>query len=349
MERTNKIAIITTGGIGRIICGIPALEHFVTDHTAKGKEVRIYCHGWSDLFLSNRILQPVVYDLETKESTDWIRQSIILSPEPYHDYEYMNQECNMIMAWFHALGYQDEELKNRIPSIYLSKAEDIMAASAIKSLKEGIKKDKVVIFQPFGSGVTKLEGVQIDGSHRSLSVEAANYLSGLISKHAGVVYLGPDEFFPTNTTMISTAGVSPVRDTRFWASMIANADAFIGIDSMGYHMAQSFRKPGLLINGATFPVNISYPGSRMGIYEKKDIDRKYLSLRLSNIDGMLADRYNESIMEFTNKELDECYQAFLESWNPKTSKAITKFPSKLSIPGNESKNKISEIVTGIRK
>jgi len=91
---------------------------------------------------------------------------------------------------------------------------------------------------------------------------------------------------------------------RQWAAIIEAADYFVGVDSVGQHMAYSFDKPGSVIIGSTFAENISYP-KYFNIVEKKNNKKKYSPIRIHGLDGDLADRYNDTCMDFTQRELEE--------------------------------------------
>lgn len=69
-------------------------------------------------------------------------------------------------------------------------------------------------------------------------------------------------------------------------------------------MAYAFNKPGSIILGSTFAENISYP-KHFNILEKKGIKKKYSPIRIDGLDGELINRYNDTCMDFTRKELDD--------------------------------------------
>ena len=45
---------------------------------------------------------------------------------------------------------------------------------------------------------------------------------------------------------------------RTWSAVIEAADYFVGVDSVGQHIARIFDKPGSVILGSTFAENITY-------------------------------------------------------------------------------------------
>jgi ADP-heptose:LPS heptosyltransferase len=89
---------------------------------------------------------------------------------------------------------------------------------------------------------------------------------------------------------------------RVWAAVIEASDYFIGCDSVGQHMAYAFSKPGTVICGSTFPVNITYP-EHFNIIEKKDANRAYSPIRICGFGCEEADRLNDTLMDFSKEEL----------------------------------------------
>jgi ADP-heptose:LPS heptosyltransferase len=94
-----------------------------------------------------------------------------------------------------------------------------------------------------------------------------------------------------------------------WASLIDAADYFVGVDSVGQHMARAVGTKGTVIYGSTFPINTSYP-DYFQVLEKEGI-KKYSPIRISGLDSVLADRLNEKLMEFEEKEIKEIYDTIV--------------------------------------
>lgn len=94
-------------------------------------------------------------------------------------------------------------------------------------------------------------------------------------------------------------------DLRQWAALINAADYFVGCDSLGQHMARALNVQGTVIFGSTFPVNTSYP-NYFQIIENGG-SKKYSPIRIAGLDVSLANRLNESTMNFSDKQLNEIY------------------------------------------
>jgi hypothetical protein len=70
-------------------------------------------------------------------------------------------------------------------------------------------------------------------------------------------------------------------------------------------MAKCFNKPGTVIFGSTFPINTSFP-NHFQIIEKPGI-KKYAPIRITEIDCHLADRMNDTLMDFSEEEVHDIF------------------------------------------
>jgi len=86
--------------------------------------------------------------------------------------------------------------------------------------------------------------------------------------------------------------------------LISQCDYFVGCDSVGQHMARAMNKPGLIFMGSTDEKNVSYP-EYFTMYRKSDCAPVYSPIRLSGLDCEFADRMNDGIMKFSEKDLDK--------------------------------------------
>jgi ADP-heptose:LPS heptosyltransferase len=102
-----------------------------------------------------------------------------------------------------------------------------------------------------------------------------------------------------------TIKLPPQTDLRMWAALISYSDYFVGVDSVGQHMARAVGTKGTVIFGSTFPVNTSYP-NYFQIIEKEG-QKKYSPIRITGLDSVLADRYNDTMMDFSEAEITDLY------------------------------------------
>ena len=70
-------------------------------------------------------------------------------------------------------------------------------------------------------------------------------------------------------------------------------------------MARAVNVPGTVIFGSTFPINTSYP-DYFQIIEKPG-QKKYSPIRITGLDSVLADRYNDGMMDFDEAEITDMY------------------------------------------
>jgi ADP-heptose:LPS heptosyltransferase len=166
-------------------------------------------------------------------------------------------------------------------------------------------KKKFVVFQPYGSGIQMVNDRPHDSSGRSLDVDDALKLGKLLSQDAVVLYFGPDEFVhPGDDFMLNTKNI-PGADLRFYMAMISQCDTFVGVDSVGQHMARAFNKSGLVIMGSTFEKNVSYP-EHFKIY-RNGVKPTYSPIRIGGVDCDFADRANDGVMVFNDYQIQEMY------------------------------------------
>ena len=104
--------------------------------------------------------------------------------------------------------------------------------------------------------------------------------------------------------------LQPNTDLRAWGAIIEYCDYFIGVDSVGQHMARALNKPGTVIFGSTFPINTSYP-DWFQIIEKQG-EKKYSPIRITGLDTALVDRLNEKMMDYSIEELDKIYEQIVK-------------------------------------
>ena len=98
---------------------------------------------------------------------------------------------------------------------------------------------------------------------------------------------------------------------RDWAAIIESADYFVGCDSVGQHMARALNKPGTVILGSTFAINITYP-DHFQIIENENVEKEYSPIRLCGLDCHLADRINDRCMMFSDEDINSIYKAIVK-------------------------------------
>jgi hypothetical protein len=292
-----KIAFVN-GGAGRMICSIPALEKFILNNP----ENYIVTEGGLDFVWGNKILQDRTFDSNTKGLFEnVIRGGEIITVEPYRVHDYYNQKASIAQAVDKILNGSYDTADKYGVKLTLNKEEEITAISVIAEAKKQHGKKKTVLIQPYGRGVVNDENLNITYDHGSRSMEHKFYLelAKEIKKKYNVISMAEFQVPGDDITM------NPKNLTlRKWAAIIEQIDYFVGCDSVGQHFAYGYSKPGTVICGATFPVNVSYP-NHFNIIEKKGFERRYDPIRICEFGSYEAGRLNDMAMSFSESETRE--------------------------------------------
>lgn len=300
------------GGAGRIVAAIPALEKYVKSHPEE--DVRILIGGWDNLLWGNTLLQDITYNPDTKGIFDeFIKDAdVIVSPEPYRIPAYYNQKISLAQAFDYEINGTTEV---DVPKLYLSKAEEKNAANLIADIKSQQKKSKTLVIQPFGRSARVDRGDVIDDSSRGLDSAAYLKLVKKLSTKYNLFLFAEKQFHLPEDTYT----VKPEMDLRMWMALIEGCDYFVGCDSVGQHMARAFDKPGSVLIGSTYAINVTYP-DWFQILEKEDAPKKYSPIRICGLDGHLADRYNDRCMDLSDEEIDGIFMAIVNDIEKKVGK-----------------------------
>lgn len=310
-----KTIFYIDGGAGRVITAIPALLKY---HKLHPKEKwAILIPGWDNLYWGIPELQDRTYGVDTKGLFENVVKNAdrVVTPEPYRVPAYFRQEISIIEAFDQEINNTTDHSDLGLPILYFNKAERTVARNTIADLKNLQKKSKTVVFQPYGRGAKIERHVVVDEESRSLDSSSYMYLVQKFSQHYNMIFFGEPQFqqkddkFAANYTC----------DLRQWGALIQEADYFIGIDSVGQHIARALNKPGTVIIGSTFPINTSYP-KYFNIIEKSGV-KKYNPIRIAGLDSTLANRLNEGTMNFTEVELDSVYSNIVADIEKKTNNA----------------------------
>ena len=294
-------AIFVNGGAGRLIASIPALELFEKENP--DDDFVIVCEGGTDFYKGHPTLYKRAYDHWHKGLfEDKLKTRNLITPEPYRVYEYYNQQCSIAEAYDISINNKGLRELPR-PRIRLSREEMVFGKKLVDEVKEKTKKDKVLVFQPFGRTVHHENGMISDYSGRSFEAENAVAIVKKLSKKFGVIHMA--EFgIVFNKHEVKEPVASPMgASLRHWAGIIASADYFLGCDSSGQHMVHALEKKATVVIGSTYPVNVSYPGDEnIDILDMGEGARVYSPIRLTHDE--YSDRVNDGIMAMNDKVED---------------------------------------------
>lgn len=297
------------GGAGRVIAAIPALLKY--DRLNPNTDWNIVIPGWDSLYWSIPELQDRTYSFDTKGLYENIllKADSVITPEPYKNPDYYKQKISLAEAFDREINQTTDHSDLTPPILIFNKYETNTSLVTLKDVKNKQKKSKTIIIQPFGRGAKPIEKNQQeqitkvdDEESRSLTSESYLYLVKKLALKFNVIFFGEPSFQLAQDTYTEKFNT----DLRQWASLIDNVDYFVGVDSVGQHMARASGIPGTIIFGSTFPVNTSYP-DYFQIIEKPGV-KKYSPIRMANFDCVLANRLNEKCMDFTNEELDNIFK-----------------------------------------
>ena len=304
-NKDRNTAFYINGGIGRVICAIPALEKYLENNPED--DFIIFSEWAYEAFSGHPTLHAKAYPSNLPHLfKDHLKDRNVVMPEPYYVWEYYNQKCSIAQAFdIEINGCLDKNLAN--PSIYLSNEEEITARNIIKDMKS--KRNKpLILFQPFGKGIT-LNAVEspsgpVDNTGRSFTIaDAANLIKQIEHKYSVLLMNEFNIDFKAYGCKEETFFVENA-NLRKWFGLINAADKFLGCDSIGQHVANSFNKVSYVVLGSTFAENVSYPENQWFTFFDFNKDKKEYSPIRITVDEC-ADRQNESAMKLTNDQIKQ--------------------------------------------
>ena len=293
------------GGAGRVVAAIPALRKYAKLHPNEDWNVLIA--GWDNLLWGIPELQDITYNPDTKGVFDnvIVKADKIITPEPYRIPGYFKQELSLVEAFDVEINDTNDHSDLEPPIMVLNKAEEKNAANIIAQVKQQQQKSKTIVIQPFGRSARKDGTDIIDDSSRSLDPKSYVSLVKKLATKYNIIFFGEQDFYVPEDTYTFKLNA----DLRMWSAIIEASDYFVGVDSVGQHMARALDKPGTVLVGSTFAINTTYPDF-FNIIEKEGF-KKYSPIRLCGLDGHLADRYNDRCMDFTDQEIDDIYKSIV--------------------------------------
>lgn len=294
---------LLNGGAGRVVCAIPALEKY---HKLNPEDdFKVLVAGWESLFWSHPLLQDRSFDPNQKGSfVLHVKNNKLIVPEPYNFYKFYNQQLNLIEAFDELINKSEnhDDLKG-CNYLYLNTNEKNQAKQNIEYYKNFKGVDKVIVFQPYGSGVQNINNEAVDDSNRSLSVKNYFDIVKNLSSKAAIIFMGNNQLRHANDD-ISIYFNDDAYYLRNFMGVISECDFFLGVDSVGQHIAKSFNKPGMILMGGTDEKNYSYP-NHFKIFRKSNTVPTYSPWRICDVDSSYTNRTNDGLMEYSNKEIED--------------------------------------------
>lgn len=277
------LLINVDGGLGRVICAIPALEK-----CAESKDITIIS-CWPEVFQNNPILKNVHGNRDNTNLWDTvIRGNRIIFPEPYQRFEYYSQQEHLIES-FNAI--LNETPSFSYPKLYLTEFEKAWASDFVRSVKTKTNKRKLVAFQPFGA---TFDINKADNTERSLSLGSATLIANKF-----MAFQSDSVLINCTNHIFSHPNIWQQKfTTRQLFAAISVCDAVLTVDSCVSHIGKAFNKKGSLILGGTYVKNVGYTDYK--IFQKNGYPKAYDPIRICNFVNK-----NHGAMSWTNQELDE--------------------------------------------
>jgi len=291
---TRSKAFFINGGAGRMITSIPAFERY--EKESEDKDFIIVCEGGTDVFKGHPTLDARTYDIWHKGLfQDKLKDRDIITTEPYRIWEYYNQKCSIGQAFdiqINEKGVRDLDK----PILHLSKDELLNGRYVVGEVKKKLKKDKLIVFQPFGRGIEYIDETLVDKTGRSFELKDVKQIIKKLQQNDFAVIMMSEFKVDLSDAKLKDEVATPENtNIRIWAAIIKYADHFLGCDSVGQHLAYSVGTKSTVVTGATYPINVTYPNSEgVEVLDMGEIHREYSPIRIT-VDERV-DRTNEKLM-----------------------------------------------------
>lgn len=226
-----------TGGLGRIVCALPALKLLQQQEP----DSVIIMNGWDDLYMHTGLN---VIEAASLNVGSILRKYDIITPEPYHQAGYRNGEYDMRFAFAKDLGVE------------LGEALDYDIRPCMKTVKRLLTHFTKDVPDALGKRLAMIQ-IKASGTDNIRDINKTNVLNAVNAlKNKGYfpIIIGQGE-------MDYDIPAYVYKDTSLteYISLIAIADFFVGGDSSGMHLARAFGKKGVILYTSTGGIKF-YPG-----------------------------------------------------------------------------------------
>ena len=290
-------AFFVNGGYGRVVSSIPAFELYAKE--SDDDDFIIVCEGGTDAFKGHPDLDHRAYDNWHKNLfQEKLKDRDIVSPEPYRIWEYYNQQASLAQGYDIAINNKGLRKLDK-PRMFLSKEEMLTGRQIINQVKEKLKKDKVIIIQPFGRAIQHVDGSFVDNTGRSIEYKDLKSLIKKLQENDFAVVTMAEMGFDFSKDKFKDDVAMPEQVAlRNWTAAIKFANHFLGCDSVGQHLAYMVDTPSTVVLGPTYPINVSYPDcDYFNIVDLGMKERVYDPIRI--MPDETTSRHNEHLMSMT--------------------------------------------------
>ncbi len=290
-------AFFVNGGYGRVVSSIPAFELYAKE--SDDDDFIIVCEGGTDAFKGHPDLDHRAYDNWHKNLfQEKLKDRDIISPEPYRIWEYYNQQASLAQGYDIAINNKGLRKLDK-PRMFLSKEEMLTGRQIINQVKDKLKKDKVIIIQPFGRAIQHVDGSFVDNTGRSIEYKDLKSLIKKLQENDFAVVTMAEMGFDFSKDKFKDDVAMPEQVAlRNWTAAIKFANHFLGCDSVGQHLAYMVDTPSTVVLGPTYPINVSYPDcDYFNIVDLGMKERVYDPIRI--MPDETTSRHNEHLMSMT--------------------------------------------------
>lgn len=263
-----------------MISSIPAFEKY--EEESGDKDFLIICEGGAEIFKGHPTLDKRVYDHWHRNLfQDKIKDMDIVTTEPYRVWEYYNQKCSIAQAFDIQINGKGIRPLPR-PTLRLSKDELLQGRYVVSEVKKKLKKDKIIVIQPFGRGIEYIDETLVDKTGRSFELkDVKDIVRKLQDNDYGVILMSEFKVDLSDAKLKDEVATPENINIRVWAAIIKYCDHFLGCDSLGQHLAYAIGTKVTAVIGSTYPINVSYPDNPdVDVLDMGEIDREYSPIRI---------------------------------------------------------------------
>jgi len=291
---TKKLVVQIDGGMGRVLCSTPALEHMWERFSGKRKIIAVT--PYPDLFEGSPHVSRAYPWNSSYLWDDVIKDGEFLAPEPYHNHFYYSQKHHLIESFDWLLGGEISDCQMTLtPRAYLRNDEIQFGFDLIERIRNDFPDSKIGVIQGMGaSACLDAKGVLHDASDRSFRMEDLQF----ILKEIGTewIFVNASHIPLREETNVWTQQLN----TRQLMSVVKACDGVFTIDSFINHAGAVWKKPGLLVLGSTYRRNVGYP--HYSTVQRRGFPTGYSPNRFNNSSHEVQ---NKGAMDFSQDALKE--------------------------------------------
>ena len=209
----KKLAVIIDGGLGRVLCAIPALKELNKKH-----ELIVLTGGWEFAYTGSGLN---VLALGTPNLQYKLEGFEVVKPEPYWNLDYRSGKLNLVEAFLTELG------------LTVPKGDNLPYSPDLRHIPASIHSDRpILMLQPHGSGG--------EADSRSMTRKEVVEVVEKYHKEYAVFILGTDVDFGFEPDVAQQ--IKEIAEPVF-IRYVQIADMVVSCDTAALHIAAAMGKP----------------------------------------------------------------------------------------------------------